>query len=71
MICKECGAEMYLDDKDFNFPGCYDDYWNCPECQTSCIEAVRYNQRFKEYWHTENNDDFKDYVIKHPLTHKR
>ena len=24
MICKECGANMYLDDKDYNFKGNYE-----------------------------------------------
>lgn len=23
MICRECGAKMYLDDKDYNFSGTY------------------------------------------------
>ena len=38
MICRQCGATMYLDDKDFDFKGKYDNYWNCPNCQTSLIE---------------------------------
>lgn len=66
MKCRECGAEMYLDDKDFNFKGNYDNYWNCPDCQTSCIEQVRFGQSFKEIWHSENNG-VKDYVIKHQI----
>lgn len=27
MKCKECGAEMYLDDVDRNFKGNYDNYY--------------------------------------------
>lgn len=48
MTCKECGTKMYEYDRDFNFKGCYDIYWSCPNCQTSCIEEVRVNQPFKE-----------------------
>lgn len=67
MICKECGTKMYEDDRDFNFKGCYDIYWCCPNCQTSCIEEVRFNQSFKEIWHSENADTVKDYEIKHEI----
>ena len=62
-VCKECGAKMYLDDRDFNFKGNYDNYWCCEECQTSCIEQVRYGQPFKEIWHSENTG-VKDYTIR-------
>lgn len=54
MNCKECGKPMILDDRDFNFKGCYDNYWNCENCQTSCIEQVRFGESFKEIWHSEN-----------------
>lgn len=57
---------MFLDDKDFNFKGNYDNYWCCNNCQTSCIEQVRFNQSFKEIWHSEN-DEVKDYEIKHKI----
>ena len=69
MKCKECGAEMFLDDKDYNFKGNYDNYWCCEDdnCLTSCIEEVRFGQSFKEIWHSENNDEVKDYVIKHNI----
>lgn len=70
MICKECGVEMYLDDKDYNFKGNYDNYWVCEKCQTSCIEQVRFGQSFKEIWHSENDDIVKDYEIKYPLKRK-
>lgn len=62
MFCRECGAKMYLDDRDRRFKGNYDNYWGCEKCQTSCIEQVRFNQSFKEIWHSENNG-VKDYVI--------
>lgn len=64
MICKECGAEMYLDDKDYNFKGNYDNYWNCNNCQTSCIQQIRFAQPWKELWHSENDNKVKDYEIK-------
>ena len=63
ITCKECGSKMYLDDKDFNFKGCYDNYWNCEKCQTSCIQEVRFGQPYKEIWHSENNDVVKDYEV--------
>ena len=59
----ERGANMYLDDKDYNFKGNYDNYWNCEKCQTSCIEQVRFSKTFKEIWHSEN-DGVKDYTIR-------
>ena len=67
MICKECGAKMYLDAKDFNFKGCYDNYWNCPDCQTSCIEEVRFSKSFRQIWHSENNNIVKDYIYKNGM----
>lgn len=54
---------MYLDDKDFDFKGKHDNYWCCPNCQTSCIEEVRFSRRFREIWHSEN-DGVKDEIIK-------
>lgn len=67
MTCKECGTKMYEDDRDRRFKGNYDIYWSCPNCQTSCIEEVRFNQSFKEIWHSENNNTIKDYEIKHKI----
>ena len=70
MKCKECGAKMYIDTKDFTFKGNYDIYWGCTSCQTSCIEQVRFGQSFKEIWHSENNGRVKDYTIKHQIERK-
>lgn len=64
MICEECGSEMRRDDRDFRFQGCYDNYWECDHCLTSCIEQVRFAKPFKEIWHSENNDEVKDYEIR-------
>ena len=62
MLCKECGAKMLLDDKEIRFKGNRDNYWICENCQTGCIEQVRFGQSFKEIWHSENNG-VKDFVI--------
>lgn len=62
MLCAECGSEMYLDDKDYNFKGNYDNYWNCPNCTACCIEYVRYNKAYKVVWHSENNNNVKDWT---------
>ena len=70
MICRECGAEMYLEDKDYEFKGKYDNYWICRNCQTSCIEEVRFSQRYRELWHSENNDEVKDKIIKYTIETK-
>lgn len=67
MKCKECGSNMYLDDKDYNFKGCYDNYYNCEKCSTSCIEEIRHNKSFREIWHSENDDEVKDYVVIPPI----
>lgn len=66
MICRECGAEMFLDDKDYNFKGNYNNYWCCPECTTSCLEEVRFGQSWRENWHTENGS-VRDWIIKHKI----
>lgn len=36
----------------------------CTKYRTSCIEQVRFGKPFKELWHSENNDNVKDYVIR-------
>ncbi|MBE6645010.1 MAG: hypothetical protein E7612_06505 [Ruminococcaceae bacterium] len=64
MKCRECGATMYLDCKDYGFKGKYDNYWNCPDCQTSCIEEVRFSKTQRELWHSENNG-VKDEIVKY------
>ena len=67
MFCKECNAKMRLDDTDRNFPGNEDEYWVCDNCVTSCIREVRFHQPFKDIWHSENNNQVKDYEIKHNI----
>lgn len=58
---------MYLDDTEYNFKGNYDEYWNCLECQTSCIKEIRFGKSFKEIWHSEKYDTVKDYIVKYKI----
>ena len=71
MICKGCGKEMYLDDRDYRFKGNLDKYWECENCHSSCIEEIRYSQSFKEHWTIRNEeyqeDKFKKFTIKHNI----
>ena len=64
MICKYCNTQMRLDDHDFNFKGNYDNYYECPNCETSCKVRVRFGKTYDEHWHSEN-DGVKDEVIKY------
>lgn len=45
MICKYCGKEMILDDEDFQFEGCSDEYWLCENCSASCLVKIRYGKQ--------------------------
>lgn len=67
MICRYCNSQMRLDDKDKDFPGKYDNYWICDNCNTSCIEEVRFAQRFRELWHKEDGNVVKDETIKYQV----
>lgn len=57
--CKYCGNEMFLDDKDFNFEGCYDNYWLCEKCGAAAFEKVRYGKRFTVEWVENTEEDEK------------
>lgn len=50
MICKNCGNEMLLDDIDFQFKGCKDNYWICHPCNLCAIEKIRYGKQVKIEW---------------------
>jgi len=54
MICKYCKKEMELDDTDFNFKGCYDNYWLC-SCGVDCVQTVRYNETYYLDWFKDGN----------------
>lgn len=45
MICPKCDKEMEIDDIDYNFDGCQDEYWKCNDtCQCMAIVKVRYGK---------------------------
>ena len=69
MICKECGEEMYLFDHDLIVKDIFDNYWCClnDNCLTFCFEQFHYGQSFKQLWHSENNNQVNDYVIKYNI----
>lgn len=71
MTCKYCNSEMRIDDRDKRFKGCLDVYWICDNCTGSCIEEIRFSQRYRELWHSENNNEVKDEIIKHKIDTKR
>ena len=48
--CEYCGNEMFLDDIDYNFKGCYDNYFFCGKCGARAVEKVRYGKRFTIEW---------------------
>ena len=66
MKCRYCGAEMRLDDVDFNFKGNKDNYWICDvlECYASCIEEIRYGKPITQIWHKETGDSIVNENIK-------
>ena len=47
--CKYCGRDMALDDCDYQFRGCEDDYFIC-DCGASCRVKIRYNRVCREEW---------------------
>lgn len=51
MKCKECGANMRLDDIDFNFKGNKDKYFVCDNCDESCVEEIRCGKSVKTTWY--------------------
>lgn len=67
IICEECGHVMHVDDVDYRFNGCYDVYYVCTNCDTSCMQEVRFGQKFKENWHTENNETIMDWEHKYRI----
>lgn len=47
--CPKCGSELRLDDIDFNFKGCQDEYYFCSNenCKMSFFVKVRYDKACK------------------------
>ena len=49
--CPNCGNDMRLDDVDFHFAGCKDEYWYCDYCGWECVSRVRYGKPLdREYY---------------------
>lgn len=48
--CKTCDKEMYVDDLDYNFKGCQDEYWLCSNCYESLYVKVRYGKVCKKIY---------------------
>lgn len=44
LICKTCGKEMILNDIDYSFKGCQDEYWLCEKCFVGAFVKVRYGK---------------------------
>ncbi len=44
ILCPICKKPMEIDDIDYNFDGCQDEYWGCSECSTSAFVKVRYSR---------------------------
>lgn len=47
--CPKCGSELQLDDLDFNFKGCQDEYYFCSneKCNMNFHVKVRYEKAIK------------------------
>ena len=48
--CKYCNKEMLKDDMDFQFKGCCDYWWYCPNCGSTLYQKERYGNICKEIW---------------------
>lgn len=56
--CHFCGHEMVLDDCDFNFKGCKDNYWFCENCESFTYEKIRYGKSiYKEFHKSERKGE--------------
>lgn len=62
MKCRECGAEMYRDDVDRIDNKSRDEYWNCTDCQTSCIVLEVSDMAKIEECKKVLNDTMKEYA---------
>lgn len=49
-VCKKCGKTMEIDDVDFRFRGCQDEYYYCPNCDTHLHVKIRYGSMVSTKW---------------------
>lgn len=63
MKCRKCGAEMHLVKQEYFTKRSYDDYWECPNCSSGCLESVIDLKPFAHYWAIEKNDKSIYYII--------
>ena len=63
MICRKCGRTLIVDDEDYQFKGCYDQYLVCPnsKCLVYGYIKVRYNKCILEeqYEYSESSGERK------------
>lgn len=63
MICPKCNKDLIVDDEDYQFKGCFDQWLICktPNCPIHGFRKVRYNkcilEELSEY--DENTDESK------------
>ena len=49
-ICRDCNQEMVIDDIDYNFEGCQDEYWYCKKCGDALFIKIRYGKPCKSQY---------------------
>ena len=54
--CIKCGEDMIIDDCDYNFKGCFDNYWYCIKCDINCWEKVRFGNVCKRKYFDNNGE---------------
>ena len=45
--CPYCGHDMELDDVDYNFDGCQDNFYVCEHCHSDLVEKIRFGKVWK------------------------
>ncbi len=48
--CIKCGEDMIIDDCDYNFKGCFDNYWYCKKCDINCYEKIRFGKSVEKIY---------------------
>ena len=63
IYCKKCGKQMMFDDSDFEFPGCGQITYTCPDrrCECYCSDIIRYNKTIKREWYWDEDIQQTEY----------